>query len=97
MPTTRAGKAQAARSEDTGEAVDEQVGSDAARVIPIVAPFEVARGAPGSLRRRSQPAFPVEVGWLDRSLCRLQPIPYSIVFGIKVVTALEFLEIIDAL
>ena len=56
------GVGEPARLEDAGEAVDEEVAGDPARVVPVVAPLVVARRAPGPLRGGSEPALPVEVG-----------------------------------
>ena len=55
------GELGAHRVEDRAEAVEEQIGGNAARVVPIFPEAKVSVGVEGALGRGAEPALPVDV------------------------------------
>src|SRR5205823_1746083 len=43
------------------DTMDEEVGGDTARVVPIPPPGEITVGIPGALRRGTEPRLPVQI------------------------------------
>ncbi len=75
MPTTRRGIEQVARPHDPRDAMDEQVGGDAAGIGRVAAPFVIVVRIPGDVRGVGQPGFPIQVGRFRLGIAQVDVAP----------------------